>query len=86
VADLLWADAPGLFSVWGGNINQLANGNVEFDVNGLATALFPNLASEIQEVTQTTTPQIVWKMDPNANGRLPRLSRPQPLPGVIWEK
>jgi len=44
VADLLWADAPGLFSVWGGNINQLANGNVEFDVNGLATALFPNLA------------------------------------------
>jgi len=88
VANLVWADAPGLFSVWGGSINQLANGNVEFDVNGLATSPLPNVASEIQEVTQTSTPQIVWKMDITPKGmnayrayRVPSL-----YPGVIWEK
>jgi len=88
VANLLWADAPGLFSVWGGNINQLANGNVEFDVNGLATAPIPNLASEIQEVTQTNTPQIVWKMDitPMRMDAYRAYRVPSLYPGVTWDK
>jgi len=63
VADINWALAPGLFSVWGGSINQFANGNIEFDVNAPALPPNPNVASEIQEVTQTSTPEVVWKMD-----------------------
>ena len=33
VADLDWYDLPGYFGVWGGSINQMSNGNIEFDVN-----------------------------------------------------
>src|SRR5205807_4342103 len=69
VANLLWTftptdglpSAPGLFSVWGGSINQLANGNVEFDVNSPINPPSPAVASEVQEVTQTSNPQVVWK-------------------------
>jgi hypothetical protein len=84
VANVLWTHAPGYFSLWGGSINQLENTNVEFDVN----APFPNSvapwASEVQEVTQTSTPKIVWKMDISPNAyrayRIPSL-----YPGVTWQ-
>jgi hypothetical protein len=63
VADLAWDTQPGYYGVWGGSINQLGNGNIEFDINSLAPPPTANLASEVQEVTQTSSPQIVWKMD-----------------------
>lgn len=62
VADLTWADAPGLFGEWGGSINQLENGNVEADLNSPAVPPLPNVASQVQEVTQTSSPQVVWQM------------------------
>ncbi len=62
-ASLLWDNLPGYFSIWGGSIIQLPNGNVEFDVNAIGGAPPPTTASEIQEITQTPNPQIVWKMD-----------------------
>ena len=63
VANLAWDTLPGYFSDWGGSINQLANSNVEFDINRIVAPPNPNLAAEVQEVTQTSTPQIVWKLD-----------------------
>jgi hypothetical protein len=87
VADLIWDTLPGYYGVWGGSINQLSNGNIEFDANALAPPPTPNLASEVQEVTQSSTPQIVWKMDVTSSTqnayrayRVPSL-----YPGVTWQ-
>jgi len=87
VANLVWQDLPGFWSIWGGSIQQLSNGNVEFDMNAPAFPPTPNLASEVQEVTQTSSPQVVWKMD---IGTVPlyayRAYRvPSLYPGVNWQ-
>jgi arylsulfate sulfotransferase len=88
VADLNWTDLPGFLSVWGGSINQLANGNVEFDLNAPSVPPGPSVASEVQEVTQTSTPEVVWKMDispiPNYAYRAYRV--PSLYPGVTWQQ
>lgn len=65
-ASIAWQDLPGLFSIWGGSIVQLPNNNIEFDVNAIASPSDPTLASQVQEVTQTANPQIVWQMDFNS--------------------
>lgn len=86
VADLLWADAPGYFSEWGGSVVQLSNGNVEFDINSPLIPPGPNVASEVQEVTQTGTPQTVWKMDIPLPSYAYRAYRfPSLYPGVTWQ-
>ncbi len=82
-ATLLWYDEPGYYSIWGGSVNQLAIGNVEFDANAPG---FQTFASQVQEVTQTSSPQIVWEMTMNS---LPvyayRAYRvPSLYPGVNW--
>ncbi len=83
VADLAWDDLPGNFSLWGGSINQLDNGNVEFDMNAPATP--GTLAAEIQEVTQSVTPQIVWQLDLPVPYNAYRAYRiPSLYPGVTW--
>lgn len=86
VADLQWADPISYYSNWGGSINQLANGNVEFDINAPAIPPAAGVVSEVQEVTQTATPQLVWKMDipfPTYAYRAYRV--PSLYPGVTWE-
>jgi hypothetical protein len=86
-ADLVWQDSPGLFSFWGGSVNQLANGNVEFDANAPLGFPSPTLASRVQEVTQTATPQVLWQMDvspvPLYAYRAYRV--PSLYPGVTWQ-
>jgi len=64
-ASIGWQDLPGFFSPWGGSINQLPTNNIEFDVNAIVSPPTPALASQVQEVTQTADPQIVWQMDIN---------------------
>ena len=59
LATLLWQDLPGYYSFWGGSIGVLANGDVEFD----SSEPFNSLASQIVEVTETDSPQIVWQMN-----------------------
>lgn len=86
IADLQWADTISDYSTWGGSINQLANGNVEFDVNAPAILPASGVASEVQEVTQTSTPQLIWKMDimtPSSAYRAYRV--PSLYPGVTWQ-
>lgn len=88
VADLVWADQLGYFGVWGGSINQLQNGNVEFDLNA-ATNPTPdgNAASEVQEVTQTSTPEVIWKLDiqPTTKNAYRAYRVPSLYPGVTWQ-
>jgi hypothetical protein len=85
VADLQWAESLPYFSVWGGSINELANGNVEFDLNGSAVPPHPNVASEVQEVSQTSNPQVVWQMDISLPFTAYRAYRvPSLYPGVTW--
>ncbi|HWO33946.1 MAG TPA: aryl-sulfate sulfotransferase [Candidatus Acidoferrum sp.] len=84
-ANLLWDDLPGDFSVWGGSINQLSNGNVEFDMNDPAQQPNTNLGSEVEEVTQTSTPQIVWKLDVDGTNAYRAYRVPSLYPGVTWQ-
>ncbi|MGA9863666.1 MAG: aryl-sulfate sulfotransferase [Terriglobales bacterium] len=89
VADLVWDTLPGAegFSLWGGSVNQLDNGNVEFDINAAAPPLSPNLASQVEEVTQTSTPQVVWQLDvyPVALNAYRAYRVPSLYPGVAWQ-
>ena len=86
VANLVWSYAPGLFSVWGGSVNQLPNGNIEFDTNAPLVPPLPNIASEIEEVTQTDNPVAVWKMDIPLPMNAYRAYRvPSLYPGVTWD-
>jgi arylsulfate sulfotransferase len=83
VADLQWDTLPGDFGIWGGSINQLENGNVEFDLNAISGST--TLASQVEEVTQTSAPQVVWQMQfalPNTAYRTYRA--PSLYPGVTW--
>jgi arylsulfate sulfotransferase len=87
VANLVWTDLPGNFGVWGGSINQLPNGNVEFDLNAPIAPPDGDSASVVEEVTQSANPQVVWKMDLHPfdafayrGYRVPSL-----YPGVIWQ-
>jgi hypothetical protein len=84
-ANLLWDNLPGDFSVWGGSINQLSNGNVEFDLNDPTQQPNPNLGSEVEEVTQTSTPQIVWKLDVDGTNAYRAYRVPSLYPGVTWQ-
>jgi arylsulfate sulfotransferase len=87
VANLAWDNAPGYFSQWGGSINQLGNGNVEFDMNAPVIPPSTGVASEVQEVTQGATPQVVWKMDitPVTSTAYRAYRVPSLYPGVVWQ-
>lgn len=86
VANLVWEDTPGFFSIWGGSINQLPNGNVEFDLNAPLIPPNPTVASEVQEVTQTTPASVVWQMDVPLPMNAYRAYRvPSLYPGVSWD-
>jgi arylsulfate sulfotransferase len=82
IAALNWQDTPGTYSFWGGSINQLANGNVEFDM----TAPDPGIAgSRVLEVTQTDMPQVVWQMDIQGGAAYRAYRVPSLYPGVSWK-
>lgn len=86
VADLQWANSLPYYSVWGGSINQLSNGNIEFDLNAPAVPPNANVASEVQEVTQTDNPQVIWQMDISTPTFAYRAYRvPSLYVGVTWQ-
>jgi len=81
-AELLWQDFPGLFSFWGGSVESLNNGNVEFDL----TAAFTTPTSRVLEVTQTEPPQTLWQLDLTGEYAYRAYRIPSLYPGVTWEK
>ena len=83
VASLQWQYLPGFFSFWGGSIDVLSNGDVEFD----SSAPSNFAGSVIIETSQTDNPQVVWQMNIVGAGvgayrgyRIPSL-----YPGVTWQ-
>jgi arylsulfate sulfotransferase len=67
-----------LYNVYGGNVEILANGDIEYGMPGISTG------TEVFEVTPGSNPQRVWEMTtPGSQGyRTSRL--PSLYPGVQW--
>jgi arylsulfate sulfotransferase len=78
----VWQESPGIYSLWGGSINQLPNGNVEFAMS----APFPTIpGSRVLEVTHTNTPQIVWQLDIEKGHAYRAYRMPSLYPSVPWK-
>ncbi len=69
---------PGQYSNFGGNAEQLANGNIEFDLCGVGSG------SIVYEVTQEATPQTVWSMTVIGTNLYRAFRAPSLYPGVQW--
>jgi len=70
-----------LYNSFGGNAEELANGNIEYDLCGIAAG--SGGGSYVYEVTQESIPQTVWVMRTKPN--LYRATRmPSFYPGVQW--
>ena len=82
LAGVLWQDLPGFYSPWGGSIQALGNGNVEFDM----TSVSGTLTSQITELTQTDTPQTVWQLNITGANAYRGYRIPSLYPGVTWEQ
>jgi hypothetical protein len=83
-ASLDWEFLPGLYTFWGGSINQLANGNIEFD---MSEPFFPKApaSSLVTEVSQSPNPSIVWQMTIEGGNAYRAYRIPSLYPGVDWQ-
>jgi hypothetical protein len=68
-----------LYSVFGGNVEQLENGHAEYDLCAPTSS-----GSDIFEVTQDSTPQTVWHMHVNGTNVYRGFRIPSLYPGVQW--
>src|SRR5579859_8154481 len=82
LASVLWQDLPGFFSPWGGSIQTLSNGNVEFDMTSVSGAL----TSQITEATQTDPTQTVWQLNLTGANAYRGYRIPSLYPGVTWQQ
>lgn len=81
LATPLWQDLPGFFSFWGGSIDALSNGDVEF------ASSQPSIGPPvILEVTHTSSPQVVWQMNINGAHVYRGYRIPSLYPGVTWKQ
>jgi arylsulfate sulfotransferase len=83
-AALVWDFLPGFYSFWGGSINQLENGNVEFDMSQPIQSLGQGVLSRVTEVSQTPAPEIVWQMDISGAFAYRAYRVPSLYPEVSW--
>jgi hypothetical protein len=67
-----------LYSNFGGNAEQLANSNVEYDLCGVGTG------SYVYEVTQESSPQTVWTMHVTGTNLYRAFRIPSLYPEVQW--
>ena len=70
-----------LYSFYGGNTEQLANGNVEYDLCAVGGV---GQGSWIYEVTQETNPQTVWSMQVTGTNLYRAFRISSLYPGVQW--
>ncbi len=68
-----------LYSYFGGNADQLANGHVEYDLCGLTPP-----GSLVREVTMENNPQTVWSLSLKGNYFYRAFRIPSLYPGVQW--
>ena len=71
---------PNEYVFWGGNAEQLANGNLEADFNVGNSSGF----SDIFEVTPGSNPQVVWRLSTSAAAAYRGFRLPSLYPGVQW--
>ena len=71
---------PGEYSFWGGEAQQLANGNMEGDFNAGAGRLY----TDIFEVLPGSTPQVVWHLTTSGSNDYRAFRMPSLYPGVQW--
>jgi hypothetical protein len=73
-----------LYNAWGGNAQQLANGNIEYDLCGVGAPTYPN--SYVYEVTQDAARQTVWSMVSTGTNFYRAFRTPSLYPGVQWRR
>ena len=78
-AQVSWQYLSGWYSFWGGSIVVLPNGNVEVD----STTVLGGF-SRVREVTNGTSPQVVWEMDAKNDAFYRAYRIPSLYPGVSW--
>jgi arylsulfate sulfotransferase len=78
-AQTSWQYSPGWYSLWGGSIAVLPNGDVELD-----STMFNQAHSRVIEVTPGTAPQVVWQMDTPDTFFYRAYRIPSLYPGVTW--
>ena len=81
VATVQWQYLPQYYTLWGGSIGILDNGDVEFDGS---QPFGSTIGSRILEVTQTDNPQVVWQMDTSGASAYRGFRIPSLYPGVVW--
>lgn len=82
IADVAWQDPLGYFSFWGGAVEALSNGNVEFDL----TDPFVMASSLVIEVTGTANPQTVWQLELTGENAYRAYRMPSLYPGITWQQ
>jgi len=82
-ATLVFHDILSQYSVFGGDVASLANGNVEFDLCS-DTIPTPQPGASVTEVTRVASPQVVWKMSVAGDNAYRMFRQPSLYPGVQW--
>lgn len=78
-ADVAWQFLPGWYSLWGGSIEQLPNGDMEVDFTNPDGG-----PSKVVETDSSAMPQVLWELD-SSNSEFYRAYRiPSLYPGVQW--
>ncbi|HEV2176913.1 MAG TPA: aryl-sulfate sulfotransferase [Terriglobia bacterium] len=80
-ATITFQDKLPIFSVFGGYVETLANGNIEFDE--CASNFFATTA-DVFEVTDSTSPQTIWQMHIAGQFAYRAFRIPSLYPGVQW--
>jgi hypothetical protein len=66
------------YNVYGGNVEVLANGDIEYDLSGITAG------AETYEVTPGSNPQTVWEMTTPGSEGYRTFRMPSLYPGVQW--
>ena len=78
-ANVAWQYQPGWYSLWGGSIEQLPNGDMEVDFTNPDSG-----PARVVETDGSAMPQVLWEMD-SSNAEFYRAYRiPSLYPGVQW--
>jgi arylsulfate sulfotransferase len=78
-AKIIWVDSLTEFSIFGGYVQQLLNGNVEFDI-----CAHDSVNARLMEVTPDSSPQPVWQLDLTGQNAYRAFRIPSLYPGVQW--
>jgi arylsulfate sulfotransferase len=78
-AQVSWQYLPGWYSYWGGSVAVLPNGNVELDSTTPDGGF-----SRTVEVTDGSSPSVVWEMDTSDSLWYRAYRIPSLYPGVTW--